>query len=408
MCIEYQRLRKCAMKKTSWKLPLLALILAAGLLGGCSAIESLTGSSTNGDQTPPASVFVGEPTSLTVEGRLVPADSVWMSFQQPGLVADVLVEVGQSVPEGAVLARLGEREPFEAAVKAAELELLSARQFLDDLNDTASLATTQARLALAAAELRAINARQALADLDTDDYQVEIDEAWETVQDEKDALEDAQEEFDRYKDLSEDNANRRRTRDALTEAQKRYDDAVRAHQRLVNALEQARADAALAEAALAQAERDAEERRAGPASGDLALAEARLIAVEAQLAAAETALANRELRAPFAGTVVAVNLTAGEVIGAYQPLMQLADFSSWYVETTDLTEIDVVKIDQARPAVIIPDALPDVWLIGQVERIALGFTEQAGDVLYTVRLRLDGDHPDLRWGMRAAVTFERR
>jgi hypothetical protein len=38
---------------------------------------------------------------------------------------------------------------------------------------------------------------------------------------------------------------------------------------------------------------------------------------------------------------------------------------------------------------MIPDALPDVTLMGTVESISQSFKQQGGDIIYTVRIKLD-------------------
>lgn len=396
------------MKLRPWIITLSAGIFAALVLGGCSAINELTGSSPTPYQSSGEAPVTLASTTLTIEGRLVPQTSAWLGFLQPGWVTEVLVEEGQGVSEGELLARLGNDEKLDAALKAAELELLNARQGLADLIDKAELLASQSWQLLVTAQRRTLEAQQKLDDLDSDDYQQELDDAWETVQDEKDALDDAQEEFERFKDLSEDNANRRRAHDNLEDAQKQYDDALRSFERLKNDLELARSTAAEAVAALEDAQRTYEERKEGPAADDLALARARLDLASAQLAVAQANLANRELRAPFSGVVTRLNITQGELANAYQPLLQVADLSVWYVETTDLTENDVVKINPDRSVKIFPDAMPDKNFNGQVIRISSGFTEKAGDILYTVRIRLDVQDDDLRWGMTVGVEFDKK
>jgi len=91
--------------------------------------------------------------------------------------------------------------------------------------------------------MAAIDAHQALSDVDTQAHQDDIDSAWTTVQDRKDDLEDAQETFDKYQNLDEDNTTRKDAQTELDDAQKAYDEAVRAHDRLVYELKQAQADA---------------------------------------------------------------------------------------------------------------------------------------------------------------------
>jgi len=387
---------------------LLAVLGAGVLVSGCGVVERIAGEGETSAQEPTRVPVVAPGAELTTEGRLAPAREAWLSFLQPGPVAEILVVEGDHVNAGQLLARLGDTEDLLAAKAAAELERLGAQQALDDLKENASLTSSQAYQALVRAERRLIEARQSLDDLDTPDYQADLDEAWEKVQDEKEALDEAQEEFDRYADLSEDNNTRQRAEDELEEAQKRYADALRAHERLRNDLEAARAAVSEAEAALEEARRVHEDRKDGPAPDDLALAEARLKNAEAQLAAAEAALVDSGLKAPFDGVVTTVGITAGEAVVALQPVIQLADFSTWYVETSELNEMDVVLIDPDRPVTVIPDALPELELEGEVERIAQVFNERAGEVLYTVRIRLDSVDPDLRWGMTVSVVFSRR
>lgn len=389
-------------------LMVLVVLSAGGLVSGCSVVEQITGGGDTPAQEPTSLPVVAAGNDLTTEGRLVPSRAAWLSFLQPGPVAELLVAEGDHVNAGQLLARLGDAESLLAAKTAAELERLTAQQALDDLKENASLASSRAYQALVLAERRLIEARQSLDDLDTPEYQADLDEAWEKVQDEKEALDEAQEEFDRYADLSEDNSTRQRAEDELEEAEKRYADALREHERLRNDLEAARAAVSEAEAALEDARRAYEDRRDGPAPDDLALAEARLKNAEAQLAAAEAALADSELKAPFDGVVTTVDISAGEAAVALQPVIQLADFSTWYVETSELNEMDVVLIDPDRPVAVIPDALPELELEGEVERIAQVFNERAGEVLYTVRIRLDSGDPDLRWGMTVSVVFSRR
>jgi HlyD family secretion protein len=144
----------------------------------------------------------------------------------------------------------------------------------------------------------------------------------------------------------------------------------------------------------------------------LTQAEADVLRVQAAIVAAQTALDDRTLFAPFAGTVADLLVETGEVINAGVPALILADFSRWLVETTDLTEIDVVAVVSGDPARIRIDALPDVTLAGTVgdgsaDGIAELSQELRGDVVYTVTIQLD-EEPDipLRWGMTVFVTID--
>ncbi|MCH8339813.1 MAG: HlyD family efflux transporter periplasmic adaptor subunit, partial [Chloroflexi bacterium] len=107
----------------------------------------------------------------------------------------------------------------------------------------------------------------------------------------------------------------------------------------------------------------------------------------------------------FAGTVAGVMTKVGETAAPGQPAVVLANFSSWIVETDNLTEIELPQIEIGQPVVVAFDALSDVELKGTVTAIRPLFEILQGDVTYVVKIALDGDDPRLQWGMTAVVTF---
>lgn len=403
------------MKPTNTKILVLislGLLVATILLGACSAVGQLTG----GSGTPAADAsqipVVTEAPTITSEGRLVPSEDLTLSFSQPGPVAEVLVEEGQQVKAGEVLARQGEREKLQAAIEASNLELVQAQQALNTLQENADVAAAAAQQAMAAADKELDQATQALDNIQGQAKQVDIDAAAATVVLTRKALDDAIKDFRPYENKPENNVVRARYQALLAAAQKGYDNAVTRYNNLTGTSNQydlalAKSRKELAQANLDEAQREYDKVKGGPNPDDLALAQARLSNAQAQLAAAQTALDNSELLAPMDGTITQVSIDPGQLVTAFQPVMEIADLETWYVETSDLTEIDVVQIDAQAPVTVTPDALPDLDLQGHIERISQGFEEKAGDVLYTVRIRLDESDPRLRWGMTVSVTFQR-
>ena len=377
------------MKTTNTKILVLAslsVLVATILLGACSAVGQLTGSS----GTPAADAsqipVVTEAPTITSEGRLVPSEDLALSFSQPGPVAEVLVEEGQQVKAGDVLARQGEREKLQAAIEASNLELVQAQQALNTLQENADVAAAAAQQAMAAADKELDQATQALDNIQGQAKQVDIDAAAATVVLTRKALDDAIKDFRPYENKPENNVVRARYQALVAAAQKAYDNAVTRYNNLTGTSNQY-------DLALAKSRKE--------------LAQARLSNAQAQLAAAQTALDNSELLAPMNGTITQVSIDPGQLVTAFQPVMEIADLETWYVETSDLTEIDVVQIDAQAPVTVTPDALPDLDIQGHIERISQGYEEKAGDVLYTVRIRLDESDPRLRWGMTVSVTFQR-
>jgi multidrug resistance efflux pump len=117
-------------------------------------------------------------------------------------------------------------------------------------------------------------------------------------------------------------------------------------------------------------------------------------------------LANAELRAPHAGVITDLNLKVGEFATNTSSVVTIADTSKWLVKTSDLTEIDVVNIEEGQPVTIKLDAIPGKEFKGNVLSISQNFSENQGDVVYEVSILLTDLDPSMRWGMTAVVTFE--
>jgi multidrug efflux pump subunit AcrA (membrane-fusion protein) len=374
-------------------------ILAALLLSSCSVF----GQQSTPESTPVPTVEASG--SVISQGNLVPKDYMYLAFPGGGHIAEILVKQGDHVTAGQVLARLDDRQQYQANLTTAQLEVENAQQALNDLNKSADISSANAWLALLDSNQRVIEAEKAWNEVDTDAYQKKIDDAELKVSDTKTALDDAQTEFDKYANLDPDNPTYKAAEADLKKAQQDYDDAVHARDQLIIDRDRAQANLQLAQALLAQAQRDYDSTRQGPDPDQLTLAQMNLDTAQAHQTAAQASLDNLDLKAPFSGTVVDVNVSVGELVGTDKWAVLVADYSEWYVETNDLTEQEVVKVSMGQGASLSPDALPDLQLTSEVTEIADIFYAQSGDILYKVRLHVDQPDPRLRWGMTVEVTF---
>jgi HlyD family secretion protein len=384
------------------------LILLAALAFLVAACSSLPGAASSTATPLP---LVTQAPGMAGEGRLVPRDHVTLSFTTPGTIAEVLVSEGEQVEPGQVIARLDQRDLYASSVASAELELVTAQQLLDALQENADVITAAAAKDLADAREAVRQAERRVTNLISGSRRTDIDSASANVVLLRDDLEQARKDFEPYENKPEDNLTRATLLSRLAEAQQRYDDSVR----LLNNLEGnateidmavAEANLSLAQAQLVLAEEEYEKVKDGPNPDDLASAQARLRAAETALAAAQAALADTELKAPFPGLVAQLNLKAGEQVAPGQPAVVLADFSAWIVETQDLTEVDVPGVVVGEEVRITFDALPDLELAGVVESIGDLYVEKFGDITYTVKIRLTENDPRLRWGMTAIAHFD--
>jgi len=382
----------------SIRIPAFVLIVFL-LLTGCG--------STSGKETPtPTPVPSGAGVAVIAEGRIVPRDFTNLYVGAPGKVEEVLVTEGESVTQGTVLLRLGDREAYQANLASAQAEVTTAQQALDQLTRTATLAYNQALLDEAAAQAVYNAALKAWDAFDQDQYEKDLDQAKSDVATALSELKDAQTEFAKYADRAKDNPDRIRTKNSLDAAQTKYDNAVIRQTETENRSIQVKSNLEVARGRLEEAARIRLQRGNGPDADQLALIQANLTAAQARLAAAQAALDQRDVVAPYDGVVARIDISTGENALPSQPVIVFADINHWYVETTDLTEKEVVNLRIGQLVTIVPDALPGLTLTGTVERIGLTYTEKTGDIVYPVRIRLDPSDIALFWGMTVEVRFK--
>lgn len=377
---------------------LLILVLISALLAACSSGKTAT-------STPAAPQY-----SMIAEGQLAPVRAIDLSFQVAGTVSEVLVKDGQQVVEGTILARLSNNADALLALAQAQQEALAASQALDDIQYS-SLSGSEAALELAKAQAEyntALsnywNSSKTRGSAD----QIAATKAKLTILNNK--ISDLE---DRLKKMAETPDNDTKKAQVIQDlAQTRIDrDNL---QKLLNYyssapdpldVQTAKAELDVAKAKLDDAQRTFNRVANGIDPNQLEAAQARLATANAAVASAQAALAATEIRASMSGTVVDPSIIVGQQVAAGQTVMSLADYSSWVIETNNLTEADVVNISVGQKVEIVFDALPELTLIGTVSHINSRFEEQRGDITYTVTLTLTQTDPRLRWGMTAAVKF---
>jgi multidrug resistance efflux pump len=350
---------------------------------------------------------------ISVTGEVVPAVWADVSARQSGTAVEVLVKPGDVVAADDVLVRLDATDA-ELAVQQAEVALTTARSQLlllkappssesvalaeaELVNAQAVVSQTVAernRLASGAISAEIAAAESALADAEA---------LWKEAQLYYDAV---QAKGDEAKDwVKQEAALRLRAAEQSVEA-------AQMRLTLVRTIAEARlreVDAAIDEAV---AGRDAAQSRldmlfAGATAEEIAVAQASVSKAEAALDEALLALERTEVRAPFAGTVGMVDVREGELVVADQPLVTLGDLDTLRVETTDLDEIDVVRVTVGQQVDISFDALPEQVFVGEITRISPMAAPGSGGVNYTVVIALDEElDPAVRWGMTAFVDIE--
>jgi multidrug resistance efflux pump len=370
------------------------------LLTACGSGESAAAEST------PIPTVVAD-NAIIAEGRLEPTRYVDNAFNANGTVSEVLVSEGEQVTEGQVLARLENSEAKQAEVAKAEEDFLMAQQAFDSAEVTALGKVAEAHEKV----------RKAQYDFDNFDIPSDLRGmgTTEALKYTSANLDEARVNFEPYRYLEErlewemrnDHPNRLNEevyRSTAKNYKKQLDDAWAEYNKAIKwaTLE---SDLKKAQAEVAESEKEYNLLSSGSNAEEKAVAEAQYEAARANLAAARAALADVELKAPFAGTVAGLEVKTGETVSPGEVAVSVADFSGWIVKTTDLTELDVVNITEGQAVSITLDAIPDETLDGQVTLIGQNYSEKQGDVVYEVTVELTESVPNMRWGMTAVVKF---
>lgn len=376
------------------KIPILfAIFVSLGvLLSACSGV-SLPGQAT---PTPAPVEEIDIQPMVSATGVMVPSQWTRLSMSRPGVVEEILIKEGDFVEQGQVLIQLQGTEDLAAAVAAAEFELTAAQKALDDLDDLVEIKQNEYLKAIALATDQYRDAQYQVDNFTPPQEQIKMTPL-EALDKMKDRLDAARLAFEPYKYYPSGNQTRKDLKEKLDEAQADYNAAVKRVQ-YENEL-------AVAWWKLEKARKDFETWRNGPDPKEVNFAKARLANAQAALTAAKAALDDLVLTAPFSGVISQLDLRIGEWVTPGQPILILADLEHLEVETTDLNEIDVARIQVGSRATVTFDALPGVVVQGVVDSIAPKSSPGSG-VNYKVIILLDEIPAPLRWGMTAFVDIE--
>ncbi len=401
---------------------LVLITLIAMALAGCSAFGGSTpealptvvldsGAVDTGTASTGNTASTGANTGgVIASGVVVPAQEAQLAFALSGALESVEVAIGERVEAGQVLARLAGAEQLQAALSAAELEVMVAQQALQTLSDDLPEEQAAALQAYTEARDAVRDAQRVINGFDVASEPIDIQVASSNLALAERALEQAKKDFKPYEKKPESNFKRAALLSKLSDAQKRYDNSLKQYNRLTGVIvpefdyQQAQYELEIANARLELAQDKLELLKDGPDPAELSLAVARVETAQDRADAARASLLNLELKAPFSGTVSKVNFQGQEWVTPGQTVVELLDLDRLRVETIDLSERDIPKIQVGQPVSVFIDAL-NQNVPGKVILIAPTAETLGGDVVYKTTIDLDTPPPDLRSGMSVEVSF---
>ena len=413
-------------QKRIWLLGIL-LVLVGG--GAFTAYRVLSAAVPQTTTTPQVQTAVARRGDLTVfasgVGEVIPSSQINIGFDETGTLSELLVNVGDKVKAGQVLARLDtgkSDQDIALALAQAQLNVIENQQAVDDLTDSAemnaaqalkdvedaqqalddlqnsNLPLAQAQQAVADAQEAANEAQRLYNNVRSTADQNYIDEAnAELVLADKN-LREAKSKYDEYAKKPDNDLEKANRQLKLSSAQAAYDSALRNYNSLTSigsdiALQTTEANLAAAKATLADAQRAYERVKDGPTQGEIDLAQAQLAVAQAKYdtlkngadpaavelaqakladAQAQLALAEEdqpivELAAPMDGTILSIDASVGESVGN-GAIISMANLSlpvlKIFMDETDLNRVVVgYKVN------VVFDALPDSTFSGHVTTV---------------------------------------
>lgn len=144
-------------------------------------------------------------------------------------------------------------------------------------------------------------------------------------------------------------------------------------------------------------------KRVGTDEVHLQSAQAEVDRAQALLDSANATLAAQsQIVAPFDGTIASVDISPAETVVPGREVIVIADLSRFQIETTDLSERDVPRVQVGQTATVFIEALSQEFS-GTVLDISRVSSTVGGDVVFSVTIDLDEQPQGLLWGMSADV-----
>ncbi len=376
-------------------LALLAVLIIAYVLG-LVAMPSMEGEAGADNHNV---LVIGQDTlvrTVSATGYVESELELALRFEQGGIVAEVLVQPGQVVTAGTVLAHL-ETDQLKLAVKRAEAKLSQAEARLNQLHQP----VLAERIASAQANLDSAQSR--LAETEAGPTEDEITRAAAEVRQAEVILKQAQWAYDQIAYRGDIALTKEAAE--LERATLEYEAAL-ANYNLTIA-QATPAELAALRAELVRAQADLADLLQEPDAAEVAQARSAVEIAHLNLEEARYNLEKTTLTAPFDGVVAKVQLKPGEQ-AIPEAAIFLTDRAAYHLVVT-VDEIDIGQIAIGQEATITLEAAPDQTFTGQVIDIALLPTQEGvkSVIAYEVKIAFEpGDLELLRSGLSATALIE--
>lgn len=344
---------------------------------------------------------------INASGKVVPVQSVNISPKTSGVLVDLLVEQGDRVKAGQIIARMDSSD-LQAQQIQTRAKVAQAQAQLDKAvagSRPEEIAQAQARLDQAQAQLKAAlsgrpeEIEQAKAQVDVAQSRVSL--ATSRVQRNRQLYQEGAISQDKLDEILADD---RSARASLTEAQRR----------LAQVQEGSRTEEiAQRQAAVAEAKEALQQLKNGSRSEDIAEARAGVNAARGELKAVQVKLEDTIVRAPFTGIVTQKYATEGSFVTPTTSASSTASATSSSIVAiargleilAEVPEADIGQIKQGQQVEIVADSYQDQVFKGRVRLISPEAVVEQNVTSFQVRVALDSGKDKLLSGMNVDLTF---
>jgi HlyD family secretion protein len=325
--------------------------------------------------------------TIGATGQVRSKQTTTLIWKTSGTVKEVNAQVGDLVKTGAKLAEL-EQTSLPQNIILAQADLVSARKALADLDTAAENASIQALQAIATNAQQVKSAQYQLDNFTIPEIQAGMStmEALDYMQKK---LDQARAAFEPYKYLPSSDKTREDRLDDLNQAQADYNAAVKRLE-YEYAVE-------IATTNLKKARQDYEKWKNGPDPDDVAAAQARI-------AAAEAALQQTWIDAPFNGTITVSDLQPGDQVAAGETAFRIDDLSELFVGVS-VSEVDINQVKMGQDVNLTFDAIWNKDYHGVVTDVDNVGNIVQGAVEFVVTVKLTDADEEIKPGMTAAVNI---
>ncbi len=324
-------------------------------------------------------------TGISATGRVRSQQTADLTWGTSGIVATVDAVLGDSVKPGDVLANLAQSSLPQAVIKA-QSDLFTAQEQLEGLYTAAEDSRIQAMKDISTYEQELRDAQYQLDNFTIPSGQKGMDTV-AAVAEMKVRLDAARKAFEPYRYFPSTDDTREDLLVDLNEAQADYDSALK---RLNYEYE-----LEVAQSNLKKAHQNYQTWKGGPNPDEVE-------SVQAAIAAAEAALSQSWIEAPFGGTITRSEPKPGDKIASGDPAFRIDDLTAMFVDVS-VSEVDIDLVQVGQPAKVTFDALRSREFLGEVVEVAPVSQDGETTVNFTVSVQLTDPDPSVRPGMTAEV-----